>query len=101
MLEQWQINRAGVINFWYYDDDEFIFDEGRLLLRGANGSGKSVTMQSLVPLLFDGNRSPERLDPFGSRARKMDSYLLSDGLDLDERVGYLFLEFAKKEAGRY
>lgn len=100
-MEQWQINRAGVINFWYYDDEAFEFEDGRLLLRGSNGSGKSVTMQSLVPLLFDGNKSPERLDPFGSRARKMESYLLSDGLNLEERTGYLFLEFAKPKDGRY
>ena len=100
-MERWKISRAGVINFWYYDDEEFIFEDGRLLLRGANGSGKSVTMQSLVPLLFDGNKSPERLDPFGSRARKMDSYLLSDGLNLEERTGYLFLEFNKAESQRY
>lgn len=100
-MERWQINRAGVINFWYYDDEEFYFENGRLLLRGANGSGKSVTMQSLIPLLFDGNKSPERLDPFGSRARKMDSYLLSEGLDLEERTGYLFLEFNKPESQRF
>ncbi len=99
--DQWQINRAGVVNFWYYDDEEFLFEDGRLLLRGANGSGKSVTMQSLDPLLFDGNKSPERLDPFGSRARRMESYLLSEGLDLEERIGYLFLEFYKRNAGRY
>lgn len=97
----WKISRAGVVNFWYYDEEEFNFEEGRLLLRGSNGSGKSVTMQSLVPLLFDGNKSPERLDPFGSKARKMENYLLSDGLDLDERTGYLFLEFEKKELNRY
>ena len=100
-METWQISRAGVINFWYYDEEIFNFEEGRLLLRGSNGSGKSVTMQSLVPLLFDGNKSPERLDPFGSKARKMESYLLSDGLDLDERTGYLFLEFEKAASRRY
>ena len=100
-MENWKLSRAGVINFWYYDEEIFHFEEGRLLLRGSNGSGKSVTMQSLVPLLFDGNKSPERLDPFGSRARKMESYLLSDGLDLEERTGYLFLEFEKANAGRY
>ena len=99
--ESWLIHRAGVINFWYYDEETFHFENGRLLLRGANGSGKSVTMQSLVPLLFDGNKSPERLDPFGSKARRMESYLLSDGLDLEERTGYLFLEFTKPAAGRY
>ena len=44
----------------------FEFSEGRMLLRGSNGSGKSVTMQSFIPLLLDGNMRPERLDPFGS-----------------------------------
>jgi len=100
-MERWQINRAGIINFWYYGDEDFIFEKGRLLLRGSNGSGKSVTMQSLIPLLFDGNKSPERLDTFGSKARKMDSYLLSEGLGLEERTAYLFLEFYKPESGRY
>ena len=87
IMEQWKINRAGIINFWYYDDEEFQLEDGRLLLRGTNGSGKSVTMQSFIPLLLDGNKSPERIDPFGSKARKMESYLLSDGLDWEERIG--------------
>ena len=100
-IESWKIRRAGVINFWYYDEAYFEFSDGRLLLRGANGSGKSVTMQSLVPLLFDGNKSPERLDPFGSRARRMESYLLSDGLDLEERTGYLFLEFQRESSASH
>ena len=52
----WRLNRAGLINFWYYDQQEFEFAEGRMLLRGSNGSGKSVTMQSFIPLLLDGNR---------------------------------------------
>ena len=47
---------------------EALLNKGRMLLRGSNGSGKSVTMQSVVPLLLDGNMSPERLDPFGSRS---------------------------------
>ena len=101
LVETWQLSRAGIVNFWYYDDEEFIAEDGRLLLRGANGSGKSVTMQSLVPVLFDGNKSPERLDPFGSKARKMESYLLSEGLDLEERTAYLYLEFEKPLAHRY
>ena len=71
MNSRWQANKIGLINFWYYDEQEFPFVKGRMLLRGSNGSGKSVTMQSVVPLLLDGNMSPERLDPFGSRDRKM------------------------------
>lgn len=70
MNSKWQIYRVGLLDFWYYDEEEFYFLDGRMLLRGANGSGKSVTMQSFIPLLLDGNMRPERLDPFGSRARK-------------------------------
>ena len=65
MNSRWHANKIGLINFWYYDEQEFPFVKGRMLLRGSNGSGKSVTMQSVVPLLLDGNMSPERLDPFG------------------------------------
>lgn len=97
LTERWHANRAGLFNFWYYDEDVFEFSGGKLLLRGSNGSGKSVTMQSLIPVLLDGRKSPDRLDPFGSRARRMEDYLLGEHevLDLDERTGYLYLEFKR------
>ena len=98
MNSRWQASRIGLINFWYYDDQEFPFVKGRMLLRGSNGSGKSVTMQSVIPLLLDGNMSPERLDPFGSRDRKMSSYLLEEDDGRDERTGYLYLEFKRQES---
>ncbi len=102
MTDKWVINRIGLINFWYYDEEEFQFSGGRLLLRGSNGSGKSVTMQSFIPLLLDGNKSPERLDPFGSRARRLENYLLTEEEhDRDENTGYLFMEFKKENAGNY
>ena len=96
MKENWVINRIGLVDFWYYDDQEFTFINGRMLLRGSNGSGKSVTMQSVVPLLLDGNMRPERLDPFGSRDRKMSNYLLEDGDGREERTGYLYMELKKE-----
>ena len=101
MSNRWQANRIGLVNFWYYDEQEFPFAKGRMLLRGSNGSGKSVTMQSVVPLLLDGNVNPERLDPFGTRDRKMSNYLLEEDDGREERTGYLYLEFHKKENGRY
>ncbi|KXG75446.1 TIGR02680 family protein [Thermotalea metallivorans] len=102
MNNRWIINRFGLINFWYYDEEEFHFSNGRLLLRGANGSGKSVTMQSFIPLLLDGNKSPERLDPFGSRARKLENYLLGeDEQGQEERTGYLYMEFVKENTEKY
>lgn len=101
MNSRWQANRIGLINFWYYDEQEFPFIKGRMLLRGSNGSGKSVTMQSVVPLLLDGNMSPERLDPFGSRDRKMVSYLLEEDDGREERTGYLYLEFKREKSDTY
>ena len=100
---KWRLSRAGLLNFWYYDEEIFHFSNGKLLLRGANGSGKSVTMQSLIPVLLDGKKSPDRLDPFGSKARKMEDYLLGekDVSQLDERTGYLFLEYVKEETNQY
>ena len=102
MSSRWQSNKIGLVNFWYYNDEQvFYFANGRMLLRGSNGSGKSVTMQSVVPLLLDGNMSPERLDPFGSRDRKMSSYLLEDDDDREERTGYLYLEFKRLNSEAY
>lgn len=99
----WQMNRAGLVNFWYYDEETFHFSDGKLLLRGSNGSGKSVTMQSFLPVLLDGKKSPDRLDPFGSKARKMEDYLLGekDVADRDERTGYLFIEYKRKNSSQY
>lgn len=102
MNDRWCINKVGLLNFWYYDEEEFSFSDGKLLLRGSNGSGKSVTMQSFIPLLLDGNKSPDRLDPFGSRARRLENYLLGeeDG-DREERTAYLYMEFIKESSGKY
>lgn len=101
MNSKWEIHRVGLINFWYYDEEEFYFLQGRMLLRGANGSGKSVTMQSFIPLLLDGNMRPERLDPFGSRARKIENYLLEEGDEREERIAYLYMELKRIESEMY
>lgn len=100
---KWVMNRAGLLNFWYYDDEIFHFSEGKLLLRGTNGSGKSVTMQSFLPVLLDGKKTPDRLDPFGSKARRMEDYLLGEKevVNRDERTGYLFIEYKQAGLERY
>ncbi|WP_085992267.1 TIGR02680 family protein [Oceanobacillus senegalensis] len=102
-MNKWKMNRAGLLNFWYYDEEIFSFADGKLLLRGSNGSGKSVTMQSFLPVLLDGKTSPDRLDPFGSKARRMEDYLLGekDIVNRDERTGYLFMEFKRQGTEQY
>ena len=103
MTNKWKMNRAGLLNFWYYDEETFDFENGKLLLRGSNGSGKSVTMQSFLPVLLDGRKSPDRLDPFGSKSRRMEDYLLGEKeiTDREERTGYLFLEYKKEHTNEY
>lgn len=99
---RWHMNRAGILNFWHYDDEEFYFEEGRIILRGTNGSGKSVTMQSFLPLVLDGDTRPKRLDPFGSRDRRLEYYLLGETEEgHTDRTGYLWLEFYHTEKQLY
>ena len=99
MQERWRMNKLGFVNFWLYDWEEFPFSEGRLLLRGENGAGKSVTTQSFIPFMLDGDLRPYRLDSFGSKDRKMAYYLL--GEEKEESTGYLYLEFIKPEHRLY
>ena len=99
MVERWQMNKLGFVNFWLYDWEEFTFSHGRLLLRGENGAGKSITTQSFIPFMLDGDMRPYRLDSFGSKDRKMDYYLL--GSDKEESTGYLYLEFVKPQHKLY
>ena len=100
MNDRWQMNRIGFVNFWLYDEEIFEFLDGKLLLRGQNGSGKSITTQSFIPFVLDGDRTPSRLDPFGSSDRKMEYYFLGEE-GRDEATGYLFLEFKKKDSDEY
>lgn len=99
----YKVTRIGLLNFWYFDDEEFNFFDGKLLLRGGNGSGKSVTMQSFIPLILDGNKMPTRLDPFGTKEKKIEDYLLgpSDGEQKDDAIGYLYMETYNEEKDKY
>ena len=89
---RWKMNKLGFLNFWLYDEEEFPLHNGHILLRGNNAAGKSITTQSFIPFILDGDRRPERLDPFGSRDRKMDFYLLG-------RLWGKIDEFIQRRAG--
>ena len=101
-MERWQMNRFGFVNFWVYDLEEFQPQDGKILIRGSNGSGKSITTQSFIPYILDGDRQPTRLDPFGSRDRKMEFYLIGDqDSSKDESTGYIWMEFIKPSSQQY
>lgn len=99
MVERWKMNQIGFVNFWLYDKESFQLEDGKLLLRGQNGSGKSITTQSFIPFILDGDRSPSRLDPFGTSSRTMDYYFLGDN-EREDSTGYLYLEFKKENEYR-
>ena len=84
--------RAGVINLWDYRDEEFVFADGRLALRGPNGSGKTKALEVLFPFVLDGRIEPRRLNPFASEDRTMRSNLLYRGQQA--AYGYVWMEFA-------
>ena len=102
-MKHTKITKIGLLNFWLYDEEEYDFYGGNLILRGINGSGKSVTMQSFIPLILDGNKSPERLDPFGSKERKIEDYIIgsADSIQKEEATSYLYMETLDEEANKY
>ncbi|MFJ7556807.1 hypothetical protein ACIQXZ_23405 [Bacillus thuringiensis] len=103
MRNNWQMYRVKLFNFWYYEDEEFYFKSGSGVLRGHNGSGKSITTQSVITMLLDGDTRPHRLDPFGSRQRTLrDTVLGEEGLlGLQERIGYVVLECKRRDSEVY
>ena len=58
-------------------------------------------MKSFIPLLLDGNKNSERLDAFGTKARKMESYLIDEESDRNDRIAYLYLEFKREDSDIY
>ena len=93
MTERFKPSRAGVINIWDYIDDEWAFADGRLALRGHNGSGKTKALEVLFPFVLDGMADSRRLDPFSGENRTMKSNLLFRGQESE--YGYVWMEFAR------
>jgi uncharacterized protein (TIGR02680 family) len=88
--------RAGVLNVWEYDDQQFWFGDGRLLLRGRNEAGKSKVLELLFPFVLDGDTTPKKLDPFDTANKSMWWNMV--GFSTDRRksvIGYLWLEFGR------
>ena len=83
--------RAGIINLWDYRDEEFLFVDGWLVLRGPNGSGKTKALEVLFPYVLDGRIEPRRLNPFAGEDRTMKSNLLYRGQE--SAHGYVWMEF--------
>ncbi|SDJ12816.1 TIGR02680 family protein [Actinokineospora alba] len=85
--------RVGLVGIWQYGNEEFHFHDGRLILNGRNGSGKTKVLEVTSPFLLDANLSARRLDPFGNNARSMRENLLYGGLK--HQIGYVWCEYGR------
>jgi uncharacterized protein (TIGR02680 family) len=95
--ERWQPLRLGLVDLFYYDREEFTFRDGRLLLRGNNGTGKSKVLALTLPFLLDGDFSAHRVEPDADPSKRMEWNLLLGGEHPnDERLGYAWLEFGRR-----
>ena len=93
---RWQPLRLGLCNLFHYDSEVFPFRDGRLLLRGNNGAGKSKVLALTLPFLLDGDTSARRIEPDADPGKRMEWNLLMGGeYTASERVGYSWLEFGR------
>src|SRR5437773_12547204 len=97
--ERWQPLRCGLVNLYKYDREEFHYENGRLLLRGNNGTGKSRVLALQLPFLLDGEVNPERLEPDADPSRKMEWNLLMGRYP--DRTGYTWIEFGRRDAASH
>ncbi|MFH8788915.1 TIGR02680 family protein [Streptomyces roseoverticillatus] len=96
---RWQPLRIGLVDLFHYDVEEFHFRDGRLLLRGNNGTGKSKVLALTLPFLLDGDLTPRRVEPDGDPGKRMEWNLLLGGEHPhSERLGYTWIEFGRRDA---
>jgi uncharacterized protein (TIGR02680 family) len=91
--ERWRLTRAGIVNVWFYLDNEFSLSGGRMILRGTNGSGKSRALEMLLPFLLDADR--RRMDATGAARVSLDELMRTGAQGQSNRTGYLWLELAR------
>lgn len=94
--DRFRLHRAGILNVWQYDSQEFAFADGRMLLRGANGAGKSKTLEMLLPFALDGDKA--RITASGRHHTSL-LWLMTDGYEGQARVGYVWVEFRRPDPG--
>lgn len=94
---RWTPLRAGITGLFRYDEQVFTFHRGRLLLRGNNGTGKSMALEVLLPFVLDADLAPERLSTFGTRDRGMFVWLLGhdENKDRSSARAYVWVEFGR------
>jgi uncharacterized protein (TIGR02680 family) len=94
--------RLGLVSIAEYIDETFRFANGRLVLQGHNGAGKSKALELSIPLLFSGDTRPRNLDTFGASSKRLKDVVLwseSPKQTFTMRTGWVWLELECDEDG--
>jgi uncharacterized protein (TIGR02680 family) len=95
-VDRWRLHRGGIVNIWQYDEQEFDFTGGRAILQGTNGSGKSRTLELLLPLCLDGDL--RQLGSKGFDTVSLRRLMLDDYDGGPNRIGYAWVELRRLDA---
>jgi uncharacterized protein (TIGR02680 family) len=90
---RWKLHRGGIVNVWQYAVEEFDLSGGRAIFQGTNGSGKSRTLELLLPLCLDGDL--RQIGSKGYDTVSMRRLMLDDYTGGPNRIGYAWIELRR------
>jgi uncharacterized protein (TIGR02680 family) len=97
--DRWRLCRFGAVNVWQYVDETIEVHDGKVVLFGVNGSGKTMLLEFVLPYLLDANGQPARLSTSGGNDRG-GLWERAVGVDGERaRPGFLWVEFVRTVAG--
>lgn len=91
--DRWRLHRGGVINIWEFAERTFDYSGGRVIFQGANGSGKSRTLELQMPLPLDGDL--HNLGAKGHGSVSVRRLMLDQHTGGSNRIGYSWLELRR------
>ncbi|MBP2473901.1 uncharacterized protein (TIGR02680 family) [Crossiella equi] len=94
-MNRWRLNRGGIVNIWQYAEQEFDFSGGRVIFQGTNGSGKSRTLELLLPLCLDGEL--RQMGSKGFDTVSIRRLMLDDYQGGPNRIGYAWVELVRSD----
>ncbi|MEH0927697.1 TIGR02680 family protein [Micromonospora sp. CPCC 205558] len=91
---RWRLYRGGIVNIWEYGERTLDLAGGRVILQGTNGSGKSRTLELLLPLCLDGDL--HHLGAKGYDTVSIRRLMLDDYAEGPNRIGYAWIELRRE-----
>ncbi|MCI2420821.1 TIGR02680 family protein [Saccharopolyspora sp. K220] len=91
---RWRLHRGGIVNIWQYAETTFDLGGGRAIFQGTNGSGKSRTLELLLPLCLDGDL--RQLGSKGFDTVSIRRLMLDEYPGGPNRIGYAWIELRRE-----